>query len=166
MTVGGRGFKYCLSHGNLSNFSLKVFRVICCVHSQQNGQLAGVTANDSISAFLIGEGSTIAAFVASRRESLRIDDLQPGDSRFPDGIFPTAAGDRVGEGKDLVHSVIAYPVLVNDELVGVLAAYRIVGRLPFTLYHEMVSFDNYTVKVYIFLCFILKIMKACAVTAV
>ena len=113
------------------------------MHSQQNGKLAGVTANDSVSAFSIEEGSTIAAFVASRRESLRVDDLQPGDSRFPEGISQTAAGDRVGEGKVLVRAVLAYPVMVNDELVGVLAAYRIVGRLPFTLYHEMVSFDNY-----------------------
>ena len=103
--------------------------------------MAGLTASDSINAFLIGEGSTIAAFVASRREPLRVDDLQLGDSRFPDGISPTAAGDRVFDENGVVRAVLAYPVMVSDELVGVLAAYRIVGRLPFTEYHETVSID-------------------------
>ena len=86
-----------------------------------------------------------------------MDDMQKGDARFPDGLSPTrerAAGGGAGAGGALraeekreaqvqmqvqVRAVLAYPVLVGNALVGVLAAYRLAGRLAFTLNHERVQ---------------------------
>lgn len=151
----------------------------------------------------IGSGSTIAAYVASRREPLRVDDLLSGDQRFPEALggtgtrlpdcflspqtgvgaaitpstapttptpnstASTASIDScgsVGTGtqtlstsqsnssasvestraiqqveKREVRSVLVYPISVDDTLVGVLEAYRFVGRIPFTIDHETVS---------------------------
>lgn len=112
----------------------------------------------SPSARPIGEGSTIAAFVAARREPLRVDALQPGDPRFPEGLSGAStgvarvdmsaseSGSRSGglkialaEVRLGVGAVLAYPVVVDKTLVGVLVAYRFAGRLPFTLHHERVG---------------------------
>ena len=113
----------------------------------QSGERPAANSSQSANVRRIGEGSTIAAFVASRREPLRVDDLQTGDARFPDGLSRTGeragcgAGGALREKKDEVpvRAVLAYPVLVGDALVGVLAAYRLAGRLAFTLNHERVG---------------------------
>ena len=175
------------------------------IRNKQYCKLSICNSGDShLGVRAIGRGSTVAAYVASRREPLRVDELIAGDERFPEalgglgtrlpdefltrvtrssGVTPdtvpptptpssnasstsTTSTDSVGSTtasttitraslnlnvlgesvrapqqaeKREVLSVLVYPITVDDKLVGVLEAFRFVGRLPFTIDHETVN---------------------------
>ena len=131
----------------------------------------------------VGPGSTIAAYVASRKEPIRIEELQSHDSRFPEGVGhvvtppllsppPTFGGHSpptLSPGMPIfspgvnmnghsgvstpippqVKMVLAYPVTVDESVIGVVEVYRFGGKMPFTQDQEAVWVSFHNRKIFI-----------------
>ncbi|RDD45317.1 putative 3',5'-cyclic phosphodiesterase pde-5 [Trichoplax sp. H2] len=71
----------------------------------------------------IGMGTTIPAYVATCKESIRLDDILIVDERFPDGI---------GIEENTAQSIICQPVIKsNGEIIAVILVYRTVNNSQF-----------------------------------
>ncbi|XP_034148080.1 cAMP and cAMP-inhibited cGMP 3',5'-cyclic phosphodiesterase 10A isoform X4 [Esox lucius] len=82
----------------------------------------------------ISFGTTIAAYVATTRKTLLVDDIT-GDERFPEGT-----GQHSGIG---VHSVLCLPILTAiGDLIAVLELHRHWGHEPFNTSHQEVATSN------------------------